>query len=119
MHSAVLQEDRPYLVYLPQSYQNKAFAPKRYPVLYLLDGDWHFHSASGMVQYLGVAIHIPELIVVALPDGTYRLMNEHSGLALQFGKPVETNGTTLQQSEWRGLDSQKWRLKKIAVAGKQ
>jgi predicted alpha/beta superfamily hydrolase len=68
MHSAVLQEDRPYLVYLPQSYQNKAFAPKRYPVLYLLDGDLHFHSASGVVQYLGAAIHIPELIVVALPN---------------------------------------------------
>jgi hypothetical protein len=33
MHSAILQEDRPYLVYLPQSYQSNEFAPKRYPVL--------------------------------------------------------------------------------------
>jgi len=55
--------------------------------------------------------------LVPNPDGTYRLVNEHSGLALQFAKPVETNGTPLQQSEWRRLDSQKWRLKKIAVAG--
>jgi hypothetical protein len=39
------------------------------------------------------------------------------GLALQFAKPVETDGTTLQQMEWRGLDSQKWQLKKISVAG--
>jgi hypothetical protein len=30
-----------------------------------------------------------------------------------------SNGTTLQQWEWRGLDSQKWRLKKIAVAGER
>src|SRR5262249_49238564 len=47
MHSAILQEDRPYLVYLPQSYQSNEFAPKRYPVLYPLDGDWLFHSAGG------------------------------------------------------------------------
>jgi len=50
-------------------------------------------------------------------DGTYRLLNEHSGLALQFAKPAETNGTTLQQWEWRGLDSQKWRLKKSPLQG--
>ena len=68
MHSAILQEDRPYLVYLPKSYQSTDFAPKRYPVLYLLDGDWHFHSASGLVQYLGATYQIPELIVVAIPN---------------------------------------------------
>src|SRR5438270_8157273 len=58
MHSALLKEDRPYLIFLPQSYQDKVFAPKRYPVLYLLDGDWHFHSASGLVQYLGANTQI-------------------------------------------------------------
>jgi|ERR1051326_8091872 predicted alpha/beta superfamily hydrolase len=66
MHSAVLKEDRPYLVYLPQSYQSNEFAPKRYPVLYLLDGDWLFHSASGVVHYMGLNSQIPELIVVAI-----------------------------------------------------
>jgi arabinan endo-1,5-alpha-L-arabinosidase len=57
--------------------------------------------------------------LVPNPDGTYRLMNEHSGLALQFAKPVEANGTALQQMEWRGLDRQKWRLKKIADASER
>jgi maltoporin len=57
--------------------------------------------------------------LVSNPDSTYRLLNEHSGLALQFAKTVETNGTALQQSEWCGLDSQKWRLKKIAVTGER
>jgi len=51
-------------------------------------------------------------------DGTYRLLNEHSGLVLQVAKPVETNGTTLQQWEWRGMDTQKWRLKPIVAGGK-
>jgi predicted alpha/beta superfamily hydrolase len=66
IHSAILQEDRPYVVYLPQSYQSNEFAPKRYPVLYLLDGDWLFHSASGVVYYMGLNGQIPELIVVAI-----------------------------------------------------
>src|SRR5262245_35878034 len=66
MHSAILQEDRPYLVYLPKSYQSNEFAPKRYPVLYLLDGDWLFHSASGVVHYMALNSQIPELIVVAI-----------------------------------------------------
>jgi tetratricopeptide (TPR) repeat protein len=57
--------------------------------------------------------------LVPNPDGTYRLLNEHSGLALQFAKSVETNSATLQQSQWHGLDSQKWRLKKVAVAGER
>ena len=51
LHSKILQEDRSYLVYLPQSYGNKELAPKRYPVLYLLDGEAHFQSASGVVQF--------------------------------------------------------------------
>jgi hypothetical protein len=46
-------------------------------------------------------------------------LNEHSGLGLHFAKPTETNGTTLQQWKWRGLDSQKWRQKAIVGARKR
>jgi len=72
IHSAILNEDRPYLVYLPESYRGKEFAPKRYPVLYLLDGDAHFHSASGVVQFMSANINgnmqVPELIIIAIPN---------------------------------------------------
>ncbi|MGD9561658.1 MAG: alpha/beta hydrolase-fold protein [Pyrinomonadaceae bacterium] len=72
LHSKVLNEDRPYLVYLPESYTDKTFAPQRYPVLYLLDGEAHFHSATGVVQFMGAGtngnIQIPEHIVVAIPN---------------------------------------------------
>jgi uncharacterized protein len=72
IHSRILNEERPYLLYLPQSYHSKVFAPKKYPVLYLLDGDNHFRSASGVVQFMSAGINgntqIPELIIVAIPN---------------------------------------------------
>jgi len=70
--SVILSEDRPYWVYLPESYGDETNAPRRYPVLYLLDGDGHFQSATGVVQFMSSGINgnvqIPELIVVAIPN---------------------------------------------------
>jgi len=72
LYSKTLNEDRPFWVYLPQSYDSKVFAPKSYPVMYLLDGDAHFHSASGVVQFMSSGINlnhrIPEVIIVAIPN---------------------------------------------------
>ena len=71
MHSKVLKEERPYWVYLPNSY-DEGNKKQRYPVLYLLDGDAHFQSASGVVQFMSSGINgncqIPEMIVVAIPN---------------------------------------------------
>jgi uncharacterized protein len=68
--STVLGEERPYWVYLPASYEDTTYAAKHYPVLYLLDGDWNFHTASGVLQHMGNInmSQIPELIMVALPN---------------------------------------------------
>src|SRR5688572_11362194 len=72
IQSRVLNEERSYWVYVPSSYDNKHFEPKKYPVLYLLDGDAHFQSASGVVQFMSENINgniqIPELIIVAIPN---------------------------------------------------
>jgi predicted alpha/beta superfamily hydrolase len=46
IESEALGEERAYWVSLPTSY-NSTTAPQDYPVLYLLDGDSHFHYASG------------------------------------------------------------------------
>ena len=71
MHSRILGEERPYWVYLPASYDARD-KRHRYPVLYLLDGDGHFQSASGVVQFMSGGINgncqIPEMIVVAIPN---------------------------------------------------
>ena len=71
--SETLGEDRPYWVYLPASYDSDSGASQHYPVMYLLDGERHFPSASGIVQYMssginGRNVQIPELIVVAIPN---------------------------------------------------
>lgn len=70
--SPTLKEQRPYLVYTPPSYGDTTVTPQRYPVLYLLDGDAHFHSVSGLVQILGTGVNgtyaVPEMIVVAIPN---------------------------------------------------
>ena len=65
-------ETRKYLVYTPPSYSDTVYTPQRYPVLYLLDGDAHFHSVTGIIQILGTGVNatyaIPEMIVVAIPN---------------------------------------------------
>jgi uncharacterized protein len=70
--SGTLKEQRQYLIYTPPSYDDTTTTLQRYPVLYLLDGEAHFHSVSGLVQILGTGINgtfvIPEMIVVAIPN---------------------------------------------------
>jgi len=70
--SATLKESRKYLVYTPPSYSDTTYLPRRYPVLYLLDGDAHFHSVTGLAQILGTGVNgtfvVPEMIIVAIPN---------------------------------------------------
>jgi predicted alpha/beta superfamily hydrolase len=72
MRSAVLGEERPYWVHLPDSYGDTRYAPRRYPVMYLLDGDSSFHFVTGTVHFMSEgltgSIQVPELIVVAIPN---------------------------------------------------
>lgn len=70
--STILGEDRPYWVYLPASYDGSAYTPLRYPVVYLLDGDAHFPTATGIIGFLSATangnLQMPECIIVAIPN---------------------------------------------------
>lgn len=66
LHSQVLGEERPLLVYLPESYAASPTA--RYPVLYLLDGESHFLHVAGTVEFLARRGRMPEMIVVGVPN---------------------------------------------------
>ena len=72
LRSTILGEQRKVLIYTPPSYKDTTFTPRRYPVLYLLDGDAHFHSVTGLIQILATGVNgtfvIPEMIVVAIPN---------------------------------------------------
>ncbi len=88
IHSNILKENRQYFVHLPRNYTG-LFAQNKYPVLYLLDGDAHFNSVSGLIEILGGGINgthvIPDMIVVAIPntDRTRDLTPTHTDLDFQ------------------------------------
>ncbi|UCF20053.1 MAG: hypothetical protein JSU87_01180 [Gemmatimonadota bacterium] len=65
MHSNVLGEDRRILVYTPNGYEGSGAT---YPVMYLLDGDAHFHHTTGIIDFLSRNGQMPQLIVVAVPN---------------------------------------------------
>lgn len=70
-YSKTLGETRRLLIYLPSGYGDTYFYPRRYPVLYLLDGDSHLNSVSSMIQLLSERsgpMGFPELIIVAIPN---------------------------------------------------
>jgi predicted alpha/beta superfamily hydrolase len=91
VHSDILGEDREIWVYVPP-YDLRS--GKKFPVLYLLDGDAHFHSVSGLIQVMGTGVNgtfvVPEMIVVAIPntDRTRDLTPSHSDV-MPDGKPQD------------------------------
>ncbi|MEO8451195.1 MAG: alpha/beta hydrolase-fold protein [Gemmatimonadota bacterium] len=97
--SGTLKESRKYWVYTPGSYNDSTYLPQKYPVLYLLDGDAHFHSVTGLLQFLGSGINgvflVPEMIVVAIPntDRARDLTPTHVEKGLD-GKPAPFFKTT-------------------------
>lgn len=65
--SELFKENRELLIYLPQDYSN---GKDNYPVLYILDGEWHFIHTAGIVQFLSRprVEKIPEMIVVGITN---------------------------------------------------
>jgi len=66
--SKILNEDRQILVHLPQDYE---YSDNKFPVLYVLDGEFFFYQAIGAVQFLSECSYIynnpiPKMIVVAI-----------------------------------------------------
>jgi len=72
LHSDILNEDRGYWINLPDSYNDHESSYKNYPVLIVLDGNLHFKSITGMVNYLSSdayrSFKIPEMIVVGVQN---------------------------------------------------
>lgn len=65
LHSNILDEDRPLLIYTPSDYEQ---SKDKYSVLYVLDGDAHFHHTIGSVNFLSGNDRIPKMIIVAIPN---------------------------------------------------
>lgn len=75
VYSKVLGENRKVWIYSPEITSIVQSEIKKYPVLYLLDGEAHFYSTVGIIQQLSQANGngvLPEMIVVAI-ENTNRL----------------------------------------------
>lgn len=79
LKSKVLTEDRPYSVYLPDKCEQGG-ASTPCPVLYLLDGNYHFQYASALLERMSSVGQIPDMILVAISntDRTRDLTPTHS-----------------------------------------
>jgi uncharacterized protein len=65
--SNILNEQRQIWVYVPGGATHPA--AKKYPVVYLLDGNAHFHSVTGMIHQLSTINTVcPDMIVVGIPN---------------------------------------------------
>ncbi len=66
LHSLILDQERPILVSLPDSYTKDSL--RDYPVLYLLDGNSNFHHTTATVDFLAKNKRIPEMVVIGIPN---------------------------------------------------
>lgn len=71
VYSTILNEQRKAWIYTPDMTSGFRDSTKHYPVVYLLDGDAHFTSVTGLIQQLsqvnGNTVY-PEMIIVAIPN---------------------------------------------------
>lgn len=71
IYSKALGENRTVWIYTPDMTAGTVIPGKKYPVLYLLDGDAHFFATAGIIQQLSQANGngvIPEMIVVGIAN---------------------------------------------------
>ncbi len=75
------------LVSVPDDYLS---ADKRYPVLYVLDGNIAFGMAASIARYLQIGENIPELIIIGIGYGA---LNKTAGEKRRRDyRPIETGG---------------------------
>ncbi len=63
INSEILNQERGIQVYLPDAYEQ---GTAKYPVLYVLDGQWHFANGVAIQKALRVPDLLPELIIVGI-----------------------------------------------------
>jgi predicted alpha/beta superfamily hydrolase len=71
INSAILNEPRKILISLPAGFDENDPEKKRYPVVYLLDGDTHFKAVTAQIKQLSEIngnTACPQMIVVAIPN---------------------------------------------------
>ena len=97
IYSKVLNEQRKIWISLPSSYGRGLNAAKKYPVIYLLDGDGHFQSVAALLKQFSTNGNSlsPEMIIVGITNTnrTRDLTPTHYSLGPD-GKPMPGLGSS-------------------------
>ena len=87
--SPTLKEYRRYQVYTPPAYRQSVYLPRAYPVMYLLDGDAHFHSVTLRTE--PYRLFVGQANTINASDTTPNL---HFGSIVQFNSILESSTTS-------------------------
>jgi len=69
IYSKILNEERKIWVHMPDTSGNGLYSKKKYPVVFLLDGDQFFYATVGTLQFLSEANRVcPEMILVGITN---------------------------------------------------
>jgi len=70
IYSTILKQPRKIWVHMPDTSGNFLYGQKRYPVVFLLDGEAFFYAAAGTTQFLSTNTQVcPEMILVGINSG--------------------------------------------------
>lgn len=99
LSSKVLREDRKVYIYVPPA--DTSQPDKRYPVLYVLDGDNHFSLLAEYCRYLSrrdVNV-VPEMMIVGIPNtNRTRDLTPTNSITDYDGKPDTSSNSRLKAS---------------------
>lgn len=71
LRSEILNEERQIWIHVPEGNYDGSLRDRKYPVVYLLDGNAHFYSVMGMINQLSSVngnTVVPKMIVVGIPN---------------------------------------------------
>lgn len=87
IHSNFIGQDYSIKIWFPSGYNPE----KKYPVLYLLDGDHAFAMATDIVQYLNYGNHVPEILIVS-PSYDSKAYPEYGGKNMRIRDYITESG---------------------------
>jgi len=96
--SKVLGETRELLIHLPKDYHN---SDKKYPVIYLLDGDGNFRHATSAINSLTSEDHMPEAILVGITNKKGMRTRDLHDQRDQFWSYIKTEVIDFVESNFR------------------
>jgi len=122
--SNILNQDRNIQVYLPDSYST---SKEKYPVLYILDGQWFFTNGVAIQKSLRTPGAIPEMIVVGIKNSNplrRTLFNKErvkftSFLKDEVIKFIDTNFRTTEERVIYGWEAAAYYVSKIIFEEKE